>query len=367
MDFDTYERMAVFEYAEFAEMASKILSGAIASDSNLRLQQIQARAKTPKSLKKKLIDRKISGTLNLEAEIKDLAGCRTIFYTNSDVTRFVNSGLIQNNFEVLEAKLHYPKNDKNNDESLYISQHFVLKFSPERLALIEYARFRNMRFELQIQTILNHAWSEMEHDIVYKKPALDGFGGALFNSINMRMKKIMRTYLLPAGYEFQKVADDFDRLISGKKLFDEDVLEAVVIGENNNERVDNLARLAYCGQINDLFKFADIGAHEVVTMRRVGMYRPLKGHALYVLQIGCHEFIGTLAYPVGGGRICGATIDCIVFKAAVVWRIVGRSNDDAIGQAGALIQAATVTSIAAPVIHQDSQRYSRCRRIFVTA
>ncbi|MBC3909366.1 RelA/SpoT domain-containing protein [Undibacterium umbellatum] len=223
MDFDTYERKAIFKYAEFAEMASKILTVGIASDPSLRLQQVQARAKSSKSLKKKLLAKKNFDTLNLENEIKDLAGCRAIFYTNSDVTRFVHSGLIQDNFEVLEARLHYPKNDESNDGSLYISQHFVLKFRPERLALIEYAHFSNMRFELQIQTILNHAWSEMEHDIGYKQPTLDGFGEEFFNSINMRLKKIMHTYLLPAGYEFQKVASDFERLVSGKKLFDENV------------------------------------------------------------------------------------------------------------------------------------------------
>lgn len=244
MDFDTYERTAIFEYAEFAEMASKILAAGIASDPTLRLQQMQARAKSPKSLKKKLLKGNLLDTLNLENEIKDLAGCRAIFYTNSDVTRFVSSGLIQDNFEVLEARLHYPKNAENNDVSLYISQHFVLKFRPERLALIEYAQFSNMRFELQIQTILNHAWSEMEHDIGYKEPTLDGFGGALYDSIKERLRNIMRRYLLPAGYEFQKVASDFDRLISGKKLFDENVLEVVVASENNNERVDNLERLA---------------------------------------------------------------------------------------------------------------------------
>ena len=58
---------------------------------------------------------------------------------------------------------------------------------------------------MQVQTTLNHAWAEMEHDIIYKKPALKGFGGKLFEAIEQRLRKIMKEHLLPAGYEFQKV------------------------------------------------------------------------------------------------------------------------------------------------------------------
>lgn len=75
-----------------------------------------------------------------------------------------------------------------------------------------------------MQTILNHAWSEMEHDILYKRPRLEGFGGRLMSDIEERMQKIMRDYLIPAGYEFQKVINDYERLSSGKELFDEGAL-----------------------------------------------------------------------------------------------------------------------------------------------
>ena len=58
---------------------------------------------------------------------------------------------------------------------------------------------------MQIQTILDHAWAETSHDIVYHPAPLQGFGTKHFEGIKKRLEKIMNQYLLPAGYEFQKV------------------------------------------------------------------------------------------------------------------------------------------------------------------
>jgi hypothetical protein len=99
--------------------------------------------------------------------------------------------------------------------------------------------------EVQVQTILNHAWSELAHDTIYKKPDLPGgFGGRLMQGIEGRMKKIMREHLLPAGYEFQKVLTDFERLSNGKELFDRDALTELVECDDNNVRHELLERFA---------------------------------------------------------------------------------------------------------------------------
>ena len=58
------------------------------------------------------------------------------------------------------------------------------------------------------------------------------------------MKNIMRDFLLPAGYEFQKVANDFERLLTGKELFDQDALRALEDCDDNNSRYDMLQRFA---------------------------------------------------------------------------------------------------------------------------
>jgi ppGpp synthetase/RelA/SpoT-type nucleotidyltranferase len=111
MDFETYARSKHTDYAALAETVEAVLRSAIAASAGtLRLQQVQQRAKGPDSLRKKLEHRGILATTSLEDDIKDLAGCRLIFYTNADVTRFLQSGIIQDNFEVDwdRTKIHHP-------------------------------------------------------------------------------------------------------------------------------------------------------------------------------------------------------------------------------------------------------------------
>jgi ppGpp synthetase/RelA/SpoT-type nucleotidyltranferase len=239
MDFDTYIRSRHADYAILAETVAAILRAAIvAYPGTFRLQQVQQRAKNPESLRKKLEDRGILGTTSLGKDIKDLAGCRLIFYTNADVSRFLQSGIIQDNFDVDwdRTKIHHPVPGQTEPGNLFISNNYVVQLKPDRTALPEYARFDGLYCEVQVQTTLNHAWSEMAHDIIYKKPALKGFGGKLFDTIEQRLQRIMKTHLLPAGYEFQKVLDDYERLSSGKEMFDRGALKALAACSDNNAR-----------------------------------------------------------------------------------------------------------------------------------
>src|SRR5712692_6776512 len=81
MDFDTYARSKHADYAALAETVATVLRAAIAAyPETFRLQQVQQRSKSTDSLRKKLEDRGILATASLEDDIKDLAGCRLIFY-----------------------------------------------------------------------------------------------------------------------------------------------------------------------------------------------------------------------------------------------------------------------------------------------
>ncbi|MHB8392680.1 MAG: hypothetical protein ACYDBH_24390, partial [Acidobacteriaceae bacterium] len=53
----------------------------------------------------------------------------------------------------------------------------------------------------------------------------------------------MDRYLLPAGYEFQRVQHDYQRLQQGKQLFDQNVLGMIQTAEDNNERHELLTSL----------------------------------------------------------------------------------------------------------------------------
>ena len=44
----------------------------------------------------------------------------------------------------------------------------ILRFSDARCQLVEYQRYRDIKFEVQIRTALQHAWGEIEHGLGYK-------------------------------------------------------------------------------------------------------------------------------------------------------------------------------------------------------
>jgi ppGpp synthetase/RelA/SpoT-type nucleotidyltranferase len=222
MNFDGYEKEEAL-YAEFADTVRLILEKAIAAKEGIpRPQSIQCRAKSAASLKPKLEARGLLNSESIEKEIRDLAGARLIFYTNTDVDRFLSSRLIPDNFQIDRdaTRVHHPT--KENESRQYQAIHYTVSMSEDRSKLPEYSKFKGMRCEIQIHTILNHAWSETSHDIIYKDKPRAGFGTKAMEAIANRSHQIMDKYLLPAGYEFQRVQHDYERLQQGKELFDRD-------------------------------------------------------------------------------------------------------------------------------------------------
>lgn len=236
MDFQRYEGKFYGLYEEFAGKVADILKLAIEGSSSPRPQSYQSRAKTPESLKKRLEEAGKLDSNDIENERRDLAGVRLIFYTNTDVDRFSQLGLIFDNFDVEKGatKVHQPIIE--NEEKRYRAIHFTVKLKEDRASLPEYKKFSGLRCEIQIQTILNHAWSETSHDILYKADRREGFGNKAMDAIEGRLNRIMDDYLLRAGYEFQRVQNDFERLQQGKELFDSGVLKAIDKAADNNER-----------------------------------------------------------------------------------------------------------------------------------
>jgi ppGpp synthetase/RelA/SpoT-type nucleotidyltranferase len=238
-----YEKEKRALFGDFAETVRFILSRAIAENMALpRPQSIQARAKDIDSLRKKLTDRELLDSPSIENEIRDLAGVRPIFYTNGDVQTFLASGIIFENFEIEDARTHHPTAE--NEGRQYRGIHYTVRLGPARIALPEYARFAGLRCEIQVQTILNHAWSETTHDILYKRPDTEGFASRTFELIEARMKRVMDEYLLPAGYEIHRAQYDYQRAMAGKDLLDRDVLEKLKSSTSNNERYELIENLS---------------------------------------------------------------------------------------------------------------------------
>ncbi|MEJ0074078.1 MAG: RelA/SpoT domain-containing protein [Alphaproteobacteria bacterium] len=243
MKLKDYETEYIALYREFCETVREILAKAISAVGLPRPQSMQCRPKDPRKLRARLEQDGALEADNIESLRRDLAGARIIFYTDTDVDRFIGSRLIFENFDVESdgVKIHHPTAE--NDERQYRGIHYTIRLKDDRTRLPEYAKFKGLRCEVQLQTILHHAWSETSHDILYKSEAREGFGGRAMEAIESRFNRIMNKYLLPAGYEFQRVQHDYERLQQGKDLFDRDLLTRLDEAANNNVRHEILLSL----------------------------------------------------------------------------------------------------------------------------
>lgn len=228
MDIREYENGGRALYADFAEAVAAILQAAVAEHNDLRLQNIQHRAKKVDSLRAKLVKAEAAADAAIGDIAKDISGCRLIFYTNGDVHRFGQCGVLPENFAVDydRSKIHYP-DSKEDGAEFFISENWVVMLSDARCALPEYRRFAGLRCEIQVQTILDHAWAEMAHDTIYKPMTDVGFGAAKVEAMRKRLRKVMQEFLQPAGYAFDKIASDYAQLRDGKAMFDSDALGAI--------------------------------------------------------------------------------------------------------------------------------------------
>lgn len=235
MNIQDYIEREQFLYKEFSLAVADILVSLI-GDNQYGVQQIQHRAKTAKSLAIKLKDRGIYHFNNIENEIKDLAGCRVIFYHNDDLNSLLTSSFLSDNFEVDwdASKFHHPDSDAASANDYYIANHFMVSLTSDQLRQSEFSKFKGLKCEIQVQTLLNHAWAETVHNITYKQRESGGFGDRLMKSIDERLMTIMTEHLRPAGYEFQKAKRDYSQFVQGQEIFDSDFKKAIEDAEDNN-------------------------------------------------------------------------------------------------------------------------------------
>lgn len=156
-------------YEEFARKMELVLNELLHAN-KIRVHSVTSRAKDEDSFLKKAQKPNpdnpnkpyYSDPLN---EITDLAGVRIITYFLQ--TAELVSNLVESEFEVIE-KSDRMKELLAQDKFGYQSIHYLVKLSKPRVLLPEYRNFSNMICEVQVRTILQHAWAEIEHDIQYK-------------------------------------------------------------------------------------------------------------------------------------------------------------------------------------------------------
>ncbi len=142
----------------------KKLIATLLEEKNIRIHSISFRAKSKGSLQQKL-NTSIEKYRNLD-DIPDLVGIRIITYFEDEVDKIAQ--LIDEEFDIDASRSSDKKDLLDPKEFGYRSLHKVGRLSANRLSLPEYKRFASYGFEIQIRSILQHAWAEIEHNLGYK-------------------------------------------------------------------------------------------------------------------------------------------------------------------------------------------------------
>jgi ppGpp synthetase/RelA/SpoT-type nucleotidyltranferase len=212
-DFEAHRARAAAEYRRvrplheaFANHVRDVLRQALHGH-RVKVASVDARAKEVESFAAKAASRAAADPSRPRypdplRDITDLAGVRVItFFPRAieDVDRAIRAEL-----EVLERD---DKGDALDREERfgYDSVHYLVRLRPDRAPLREPAAYAGMVGEVQVRTILQHAWAEIEHDIRYKSPEV------IPVSIRRRFTSLAGMLEI-ADREFQAILDADQRL-----------------------------------------------------------------------------------------------------------------------------------------------------------
>lgn len=130
---------------------------------NIRSHQVTSRVKDKDSLKKKVSLKNYK--YDDISDVTDCIGVRIITYLEDEVDKVAE--LIEREFKI-DYENSVDKRKLDIDRFGYKSLHYVVSLSDSRKELKEYSNYHDFKAEIQIRSILQHSWAEIEHDIGYK-------------------------------------------------------------------------------------------------------------------------------------------------------------------------------------------------------
>ena len=212
------------KYENFAKTVKEILVQALRAK-DIAVNSVEARAKEAESFGAKAESQSENdpGEPKYKQPLKDitdLAGIRIITFfprTVEDV-----GDCIREEFDVLE---HTDLSSTLLQEERfgYQSEHFLVMLNGKRAELPEYKPHRGLVAEVQVRTILQHAWAEIEHDIHYKSSI------TIPNTIRRRFMALAGVLEI-ADREFQAIQDEDKHLKQqARTSVEEGVLDQVEI------------------------------------------------------------------------------------------------------------------------------------------
>lgn len=164
---------------------------------------VTARAKLPSSLRSKC---RRKGYNNPATQATDMLAVRVITYFKRDVNDI--AARLRAVLRVSQAKSRDTRKELAENEFGYRSVHLVARLRPADAA--ELTAVGSRWFEVQVRSILDHAWSEIEHEAVYKS-------GVHYPIEVRRRFKALAASLEVLEDTFAGLTDEHDKLIARYK------------------------------------------------------------------------------------------------------------------------------------------------------
>lgn len=175
-------------------------------DDGLNHHDVQFRVKSPGSAAEKISRRDKEGRLKYPGgleRLEDMIGVRVILFVESDIDAVAIA--LSNQFLCHDDEDKTAMMRKNGGIG-YAGRHLTLEVPAEKPPR-GCKDFTGQRFEVQIRTVLQHAWAEFEHDIRFKGSSGD-------NAEISRAFTMASTLIELADQQFVNISDILKRLQS---------------------------------------------------------------------------------------------------------------------------------------------------------
>jgi ppGpp synthetase/RelA/SpoT-type nucleotidyltranferase len=188
-----------FLLESFCEACERLAKQILEAE-NLRVHSVTSRVKDRGKLEEKIKrDGKDYGCLS---EITDIVGVRIITHFEDEVDKA--GTIIEREFSVDKNNSIDKRKMLDPDRFGYLSLHYVGTLREDRCRLAEYRPYIGIPCEIQIRSILQHAWAEIEHDLGYKA------GAAVPAPIRRQFSRLAGLLEL-ADTEFADIRDELSR------------------------------------------------------------------------------------------------------------------------------------------------------------
>ena len=180
-------------YEQMAEMIPEKLKGFFA-EAGIIVAAVEHRVKTESSLVGKL---QLKGDkYHSIYDITDLVGIRVITFYNDDVDKVAS--VLERLFEIDWENSIDKRKAHEIDSFGYLSLHYICRVPESAYTNPEHPEINQIRFEVQMRTVLQHAWANLNHDTGYKS--------------GVEIPKVYKRHLSRLAGMLELVDDEFSRI-----------------------------------------------------------------------------------------------------------------------------------------------------------